>query len=113
VEGDDAALFDRAAVELGATVAHIRPGLTELSSAHDVRQTALMLGRLYDAVVCEGMDPGLVRRLRVEAGVPVYDGITSPSHPIATAVELLGSAVSVEDNRRFVLQALLLLKAMT
>jgi len=110
-EGDDAALFDRAAAELGAQVAHIRPGLTELSSVQDLQQTAHMLGRLYDVVVCEGMAPSLVERLRVEAGVPVYDRITSPNHPIAKAAELLGPAAAVQDNRRFVLQALLLLKA--
>lgn len=110
-ESDDAALFGRAAVELGAQVAHIRPRLTEFSAAEDIQQTAHLLGRLYDAVVCEGMSPALVRQLRVDAGVPVYDRITLSSHPIAKAAEMLDSADSAEDNRRFVLQALLLLKA--
>ena len=105
---DDAALFDRAAVELGAQVAHVRPGLTESSAAQDVQQTAYMLGRLYDAVVCDGMDAGLVQRLRAVAGVPVYDHITSPGHPISKAAGLIGAAASMEDNRRFALQALLL-----
>jgi ornithine carbamoyltransferase len=105
---DAAALFDRAAGELGAQVAHIRPRLTDLSPALDVQQTAHMLGRLYDAVVCEGMAPALVRRLSLEVGVPVYDRIGSASHLIAQVAGLLGTAGSVEDTRRFVLQALLL-----
>lgn len=105
---DAAALFDRAAGELGAQVAHIRPRLTDLSSALDVQQTAHMLGRLYDAVVCEGMAPALVRRLSLEVGLPVYDRITSASHLITQAAALLGAAGSVDDKRRFVLQALLL-----
>jgi ornithine carbamoyltransferase len=103
-----AVLFDHAAVELGAQVAHIQPGLTERSAAQDVQQTAHLLGRLYDAIVCAGMAPALVQRLRVEAGVPVYDHLTSPDHPIAQAAGMLDPAASVEDNRRFALQALLL-----
>ncbi len=105
---DAAVLFDRAAGELGAQVARIRPRLTELSAALDVQQTAHMLGRLYDAVVCEGMAPTLVQRLSLEVGVPVYDRITSASHLITQLAGRLGPAGAVEDNRRFVLQALLL-----
>jgi ornithine carbamoyltransferase len=106
--GDDEALFDRAAVELGAQVAHIRPDLTERSAARDVQQTAQLLGRLYDALICEGMAPAVVRQLRVDAGVPVFDRIMSPSHLVARAAEMLGPNSRLKDNRRFVLQALLL-----
>jgi len=104
---DDIALFDRAAIELGAQVAHIGPYLTELSEPRKVDDTAHVLGRLYDAVVCQGMAPDLVQRLSVEAGIPVYDGIASPSHPLAEAADLLGPAISAVDKRRFLLQALL------
>jgi ornithine carbamoyltransferase len=107
-ESDDAMLFARAAIELGAQVAHIQPCLTELSDPQDVRQTAQVLGRLYDMLVCDGMDPALVRRLKLDAGVPVYDRIASPAHSIAKAAELLDPASPGCDNRRFVLQALLL-----
>ncbi len=104
---DAAALLDRAARELGAQVARIRPRLTELSTALDVQQTAHMLGRLYDAVVCEGIAPGLVKRLSLEVGVPVYDRITSANHLITQLAARLGPMGSIDDNRRFVLQALL------
>ena len=104
----DAALFRRAAVELGAHVAHIRPSLTELSTAQEVQHTARMLGRLYDAVECQGMATALVRQLRRDAGVPVYDGIASREHPSAELAESLGAGGSPADRRRFVLQAALL-----
>ncbi len=108
-DGDgEAALFRRAAVELGAHVAHIRPSLSELSTPQEVQHTARMLGRLYDAVECQGMAPALVRQVGNEAGVPVYDGIASQDHPTAKLAELLGSDTSPADNRRFVLQAVLL-----
>ena len=104
----DAALFRRAVVELGAHVAHIRPSLSELSTPQEVQHTARMLGRLYDAVECQGMAPALVQQVGTEAGVPVYDGIASQDHPTAKLAELLGDEASPADNRRFVLQAVLL-----
>ena len=104
----DAALFRRAAVELGAHVAHIRPSLTEMSTPQEVLQTARMLGRLYDAVECQGMAADLVHRLGADAGVPVYDAIASQRHPTAKLDGLLGGDSPARDKRRFVLQAVLL-----
>ena len=104
----DAALFRRAAVELGAHVAHIRPSLTELSTAQEVQHTARMLGRLYDAVECQGMTPDLVHQVGIDAGVPVYDGVASQKHPTAKLADLLDGDASKLDKRRFVLQAVLL-----
>jgi ornithine carbamoyltransferase len=104
----DAALFRRAGVELGAHVAHIRPSLSELSTPQEVQHTARMLGRFYDAVECQGMAPALVEQVGTEASVPVYDGIASQDHPTAKLAELLGDDASPADNRRFVLQAVLL-----
>ncbi|HEX6362528.1 MAG TPA: ornithine carbamoyltransferase [Albitalea sp.] len=106
-DGEDARLFRRAASELGAHVAHVRPVLSEQSSAQEVRHTAHLLGRLYDAVECQGLAPALVRRVADDAGVPVYDGIASASHPTAQLAEMLDGD-SLADNRRFVLQAVLL-----
>ena len=104
----DAALFRRAAVELGAHVAHLRPSLSELSTPQDVQHTARMLGRLYDAVECQGMAFGLVQQMGVDANVPVYDGIATRNHPTARFTDLLGGDASPADKRRFVLQAMLL-----
>ena len=104
----DAALFRRAAVELGAHVAHIRPSLTELSTPQEVLRTARMLGRLYDAVECQGMAADLVHRLGADAGVPVYDAIASQGHPTAKLDSMLGGDSPALDKRRFVLQAVLL-----
>ena len=104
----DAVLFRRAMVELGAHVAHIRPSLSELSTPLDVQHTARMLGRLYDAVECQGMGPAVVQQMGFDAGVPVYDGIAAPSHPSAALADLLGGEAAWGDRRRFVLQAMLL-----
>jgi ornithine carbamoyltransferase len=104
----DAALFRRAATELGAQVAHIRPSLSDRSASPELQSAARMLGRFYDALECQCMSADLVQRLRLHAGVPVFDGLASPNHPIARVAELLDDESGVADKRRFVLQAVLL-----
>jgi ornithine carbamoyltransferase len=105
----DATLFRRAASELGAHVAHIKPSLSGLSTPKDLQHTARMLGRLYDAVECLGMSPALVQQVGDAAGVPVYDGLASSRHPTAVLAQQLGGDSSETDNRRFILQAVLLM----
>ena len=107
-DADEAVLFRRAALELGAHVSYIRPSLSELSTPGDLRHTARMLGHLYDAVEYQGATPALARKIGADAGVPVYDGIASPAHPTARLAALLGGESSLTDKRRFVLQAVLL-----
>ena len=103
-----AALFERAATALGAHVAHLRPSLSESSTAQEVQHTARVLGRLSDAVDCVGMAPDLVRRISAEAGVPVFGGIASSGHPTACLVDGLDADTAPEDNRCLVIQAALL-----
>lgn len=102
----EAELFRRAASELGAQVAHIRPSLSEQSSAGEVQHTARMLGRLYDAVECQGVAARLVEQVAAEAHVPVFDGIALPRHPTAPLADQLGDGDDAE-RRRYLLQALL------
>jgi ornithine carbamoyltransferase len=103
----DAALFRRAATELGAHVAHIRPGFAADSAAQDVQHTARLLGRLYDAVDCEGLPHALVEVLAAEAGVPVFEGIAQAQHPSAALADSIVGDCPEADKRRYLLQALL------
>lgn len=103
-----AVLFQRAAQGLGARVAHIVPKLAELSSRQQVLHTARVLGRLYDAVECQGIDAALVAQLRDEAGVPVFEGAALPSHPTAALAAQLEGPGDPNDKRCYVLQAVLL-----
>jgi ornithine carbamoyltransferase len=54
------------------------------------------------------MAPKLVQQVGDDAGVPVYDGVSSQNHATAGLAALLGGSTSLADNRRFVLQAVLL-----
>ena len=104
----DAALFRSAAVQLGAHVSHIRPSVASLTTPQAIQNTARMLGRLYDAMECQGMTSALVRQVGRDACMPVYDGIASRDHPIARLAMRLATSSSLADRRRFVLQAVLL-----
>ena len=107
-ESGDAAFFRFAATRLGARVARIRPGLSAGCSGTELRRLALMLGRLYDAVECQGLSFDLVQKIRAQAGVPVYFGLASAGHPTADLVAHLVGSASSSDKRLFVLQAALL-----
>ncbi|MBS0448851.1 MAG: ornithine carbamoyltransferase [Proteobacteria bacterium] len=104
---DAAERFHHAATALGAKVSRIEPRLTPWSSSTELRQTARLLGRLYDGVECQGMAAALVREMSEHAGVPFFEGIAAHDHPTASLAERVGGR-SAEENRRFVVQAILL-----
>jgi ornithine carbamoyltransferase len=106
-ERGDAELFHLAATELGARVACIEPKLSTLPTGKDVQVTVRVLSRLYDAIECEGLSDELLQQVRAEADVPVYDGIGCANHPTAALAASLSGGVADTDNRRYVLQALL------
>jgi len=104
---EDALRFRRAATDLGARVAQVRPDLSPASADSEVVDTGRMLGRLYDAVECVGLDAGVVKRLSIAAKVPVFDGISSVDHPTARLATQLAWGQS-DQSRRLMLQAILL-----
>ena len=104
----DAALFQRAAMALGARVAQLRTSLSKLGAPDEVRHTARVLGRLYDAVECIGMAPDLVNRISAEADVPVFEGIASAQHPTAALARQLDGSATLDERRCLVMQAVLL-----
>lgn len=105
---DNAHLFRTAATALGAHVAQIRPSLSALATPQQVQHTARLLGRLYDAVECQGMAAALVQQIGRDAGVPVYDGVATVQHPTARLAEQLALEAPLIDRRRAVVQAVLL-----
>lgn len=104
----DAVAFLDAASELGAHVSHIRPSLSDLQASSVLQHTARMLGRLYEGIECQGLPADLVSRLRREAGIPVYDGVSMPEHPVAGLAKLLPGGESFEKGRQLIVQAVLM-----
>jgi ornithine carbamoyltransferase len=84
-----AAAFQRAAAELGAQVAHIRASDPGVPDRRDPRDTAGLLGQLYDAIECEGLSDEEVRQFDRNAGIPVYNGVGSLDHPTRLIADLM------------------------
>jgi ornithine carbamoyltransferase len=79
---DDAAVFERAATQLGARVARIRASDAGLGTAAELKATAKVFGRLYDAVECQGLDRQVVAQLEAHAGIVVYNALGSARHEV-------------------------------
>jgi ornithine carbamoyltransferase len=108
-KGDEGATaFVQAATALGAHVSFVQPSLDEASSASQVADLARMLGQLYDAVECQHLPISLVQRIASSAGIPVFDGLATASHPTCALAAELNGDTSAEDKRRRILQAALL-----
>src|SRR5690606_28143835 len=109
IRSDEAqVLFRSAAEELGAHVATMQSSVSLESAPQELQHTARMLGRLYEAVECQGLDPALVQQIGQHAGIPVFEGVAMEGHPVDQLAALLGGTTSLADNKRFLVQALLL-----
>lgn len=103
-----AMLFASAASELGAHVVCIPITLTDRSALTVIRETAVLLSRLYDAVECLDMSPLLVELMQESAAVPLFFGLSSDAHwtaDLATGIARHSGLTSID--RRHVLQAVL------
>lgn len=100
-------LFTRAATALGAQVAPLRACLSLPGTPAQVQRMARVLGRLYDAVECLGLAPELVRRIGIEAGVPVFEGLASGQHPTHWLAHALGLEPGTDALRCLAIQAVL------
>jgi ornithine carbamoyltransferase len=88
--------FTHAALTLGAEVAHISPEAADLHDLAAVKLAAPWLGRLYDAIECDGMDEALMQELARHAGVPVYNTVAACGHP----TRLLADLMAMQDQPR-------------
>ena len=81
--------FEVAAHDQGAQVSFVGPGDAPLSETESAKDTARVLGRLYDAIEYRGSVPQTVKDLAAHAGVPVYHGLTNECHPTRVLADLM------------------------
>lgn len=81
--------FEVAAHDQGAHVSFIGPGDSQLGEKESVKDTARVLGRLYDAIEYRGFAQRTVQDLAAHAGVPVYNGLTNEFHPTQILADLM------------------------
>jgi ornithine carbamoyltransferase len=81
--------FEIAAYDQGAHVTYLGPSGTQIGYKESMKDTARVLGRLYDAIEYRGFGQETVEELARYAGVPVYNGLTDEFHPTQVLADLL------------------------
>src|SRR5215468_4366061 len=81
--------FEVAAYDQGMGVTYLDPTGSQIGHKESIRDTARVLGRMYDAIEYRGFKQTVVEELARYAGVPVYNGLTDESHPTQMLADLL------------------------
>ncbi|MER6616011.1 ornithine carbamoyltransferase [Streptomyces xantholiticus] len=81
--------FEVAAADQGASTTYIDPAGSHIGSKESARDTARVLGRMFDAVEFRGDGQDTVEELAAYAGVPVYNGLTDDWHPTQMLADVL------------------------
>ncbi len=81
--------FEVAAHDQGAHVTYLGPSGSHLGRKETVKDTARVLGRVYDAIEYRGFGQPIVETLAKHAGVPVYNGLTDEFHPTQILADFL------------------------
>lgn len=85
--------FEVAAHDQGAHVTYIGPHDSQLGHKESVKDSARVLGRLFDAIEYRGFGQTIVEELARHAGVPVYNGLTAEFHP----TQVLGDFMTMRE----------------
>src|SRR3954469_15582903 len=81
--------FEVAAYDQGAHVTFIGPSGSHMGHKETVKDTARVLGRMYDAIEYRGFVQEIVEELAEHAGVPVYNGLTDEWRPPQVLADFL------------------------
>ncbi len=86
--------FEVAGRDLGMGVTYLDPGSSQMGKKESIEDTARVLGRMYDGIEYRGFDQSIVETLADNAGVPVWNGLTTDFHP----TQMLADIMTVEEN---------------
>ncbi len=81
--------FEVAAHDEGAHVTYIDPTSSQIGHKESMKDTARVLGRMYDAIEYRGAGQEIVEELADYAGVPVFNGLTDEFHPTQMLADVL------------------------
>ncbi|MFD7162572.1 ornithine carbamoyltransferase [Streptomyces violascens] len=81
--------FEVAAADQGASTTYIDPAGSHIGKKESARDTARVLGRMFDAIEFRGDAQETVETLAANAGVPVYNGLTDDWHPTQMLADVL------------------------
>ena len=81
--------FEVAAYDQGANVTFLGPSGSHMGHKETVKDTARVLGRMYDAIEFRGFDEAAADELATWSGVPIYNGLTDEWHPTQILADFL------------------------
>ncbi len=81
--------FETAAFDQGANVTYLGPTGSQIGAKESMKDTARVLGRMYDGIEYRGFGQDKVEELGEYANVPVWNGLTTEFHPTQVLADLL------------------------
>lgn len=81
--------FEVAAFDQGASVTYLGPSGSQIGQKESMKDTARVLGRMYDGIEYRGYGQSIVEELAQYAGVPVWNGLTNEFHPTQILADLM------------------------
>ncbi len=86
--------FEVAAHDQGANVTYLGPSGSQIGHKETMKDTARVLGRMYDGIEYRGFGQEIVEELGKYAGVPVWNGLTNEFHP----TQVLADFMTMEES---------------
>ena len=81
--------FEVAAYDMGMHVTYLDPSGSQIGKKESIKDTARVLGRMYDGIEYRGFEQSTVEGLAKYAGVPVWNGLTNEYHPTQMLADML------------------------
>ena len=81
--------FEVAAFDQGAQVTYLGPTGSQIGNKESIKDTARVLGRMYDGIEYRGFSQQVVEELGQYAGVPVWNGLTNEFHPTQIVADFM------------------------
>ena len=81
--------FEVAAFDQGARITYLGPSGSQIGKKESMKDTARVLGRMYDGIEYRGYGQDIVEELAEYAGVPVWNGLTNEYHPTQILADFL------------------------
>lgn len=81
--------FETAAFDQGANVTYLGPSGSQIGHKESMKDTARVLGRMYDGIEYRGFGQAIVEELAVYSNVPVWNGLTDEFHPTQVLADFM------------------------
>ncbi|MGN0164867.1 MAG: ornithine carbamoyltransferase [Lachnospiraceae bacterium] len=90
--------FEVAAHDLGMNCTYLDPKASQINKKESIKDTARVLGRMFDAIEYRGYGQEIVEELDKYAGVPIWNGLTNEFHP----TQMLADLLTIRDNFHYI-----------